>query len=526
MSPRKGRQLGALSIAFGLILLFGAISFFNHHSLHTTNNGVESSGTTTKLRSLKTSGKVIDRTQPKSQGAGSGSVSSSSGSGGSNSDSSSTSDLSRPLSSDLKGWLQSALSKAHDSLSQQLDELERLHGNGNTSSSKSSRSPPTKSKEPTTTVAATVATIPIRATVVTKEHQATDQWLDAVVSNAHQSHVTPQPVALTFTDKTAPTKTQTPAPHQDHGNQITQLFRTLPSAGSSKLHAVTYASHGGRDDRFCRAVESAIRSGVDLVILGWEVEWRGLSQKLEAAHSYAKSLPETDIILFTDAFDVLFADSGASIRSKFLQLATSLNSRIIFSAECGCWPHIIDDMAIIRSGRGGNKTCFDTYPRSPTPYRYLNSGTWIGFAKESADMLAQVIVEAGKEFGNANDQKLVADMYMDGRHGIKLDFFNVLFQSMHMTSTPLPDCNPQFDVELTPDGTWFNKRTNAHPAVFHFNGGGKAHHLEMEGKVWYKRPDENTPEKRRALGAHLLSVPTAVGTGGKLRFDKMCRTYI
>ena len=27
----------------------------------------------------------------------------------------------------------------------------------------------------------------------------------------------------------------------------------------TRLHAVTYASHAGRDDRFCRAVESALR---------------------------------------------------------------------------------------------------------------------------------------------------------------------------------------------------------------------------------------------------------------------------
>lgn len=89
------------------------------------------------------------------------------------------------------------------------------------------------------------------------------------------------------------------------------------SQGGSRIHAVTYASHGGRDDRFCRAVESAVRHDIDLVILGWGVKWTGLSQKLEAAHSYVKSLPGDDIILFTDAFDVLFTDETESIRKKF-----------------------------------------------------------------------------------------------------------------------------------------------------------------------------------------------------------------
>ena len=75
---------------------------------------------------------------------------------------------------------------------------------------------------------------------------------------------------------------------------------------NNSLHTVTYASHGGRDDRFCRTVESAIREGHDLVILGWGEKWKGLSQKLSAAYDYALSLPPQDVILFTDAFDVLF----------------------------------------------------------------------------------------------------------------------------------------------------------------------------------------------------------------------------
>ena len=82
------------------------------------------------------------------------------------------------------------------------------------------------------------------------------------------------------------------------------------------------------------------------------------------------------------------------------------------------------------------KACFDSYPQSPTPYRYLNSGTWIGKADKAADMLLEVMKEAGGSFANANDQKLVADFYIAGRFGIKLDFYNKIFQSMHMTLDP------------------------------------------------------------------------------------------
>ena len=282
-----------------------------------------------------------------------------------------------------------------------------------------------------------------------------------------------------------------------------------------KIHAVTYASHGGRDDRFCRAVESSIRNDIDIVILGWDIKWTGLSQKLQAAHSYVKSLPPSDIILFTDAYDVLFTDKITNIHEKFLSLSNRTNSKIIFSAECGCWPHVMEDKNI----------CLFKYPMSPTPYRYLNSGTWIGYAKDSVIMLQEIIKEAGNDFLNANDQKLVADMYINNRNGIKLDFFNEIFQSMHMTlDPPLPYCNPIQDIILTSNKTYYNKRTNTIPSVIHFNGGGKTHHLEMESKIWYQDASYNTKERREKLASYLLNVPTY--SIGRMRFDVLCGAYV
>lgn len=110
-----------------------------------------------------------------------------------------------------------------------------------------------------------------------------------------------------------------------------------------------------------------MRHEYKLVILGWKLPWKGLSQKLEAAHAYAASLPPDDLLLFTDAFDVLFTAKPEHIVEQFLRS----NASILFSAECGCWPHIMENKG---------KACFDAYPPAPqgSPYRYLNSGTWIG----------------------------------------------------------------------------------------------------------------------------------------------------
>eukprot|EP00603_Paraphysomonas_imperforata_P007361 CAMPEP_0114413500 /NCGR_PEP_ID=MMETSP0103-20121206/889_1 /TAXON_ID=37642 ORGANISM="Paraphysomonas imperforata, Strain PA2" /NCGR_SAMPLE_ID=MMETSP0103 /ASSEMBLY_ACC=CAM_ASM_000201 /LENGTH=370 /DNA_ID=CAMNT_0001581581 /DNA_START=195 /DNA_END=1308 /DNA_ORIENTATION=+ len=310
-----------------------------------------------------------------------------------------------------------------------------------------------------------------------------------------------------------------PPKHEKSENTHSHVLN-VPShsntSGLPTLHAVTYASHGGRDDRFCRAIESAVRHEVDLVILGWGVKWKGLSQKLEAAQSFANALPKDDIILFTDAFDVMFTNDPKHIMETYQSL-TSEGKDIIFAGECGCWPHVTIDHG---------RPCFEKYPVSPTPYRYLNSGTWIGKAAPSAAMLHAVQVEAGKNFANANDQELVADMFMEGRFGIALDYHARLFQSMHLTlDKPLPRCKPIDDIQVVGQGRLYNKRTDTYPAVFHFNGGGKRHHLDLEGKLWYKKSQFNTNEEIEHLRSHRLRAPIATDMSRTLAFEQICPAY-
>jgi hypothetical protein len=302
--------------------------------------------------------------------------------------------------------------------------------------------------------------------------------------------------------------------NNNNNNSISNNPNSIVNNNDAKLHVVTYASHGGRDDRFCRAIESAIRHDIDLVILGWGVKWMGLSQKLEAAHSFASSLPPNDAILFTDAFDVIFAEKTDNMFNKFKKM----DADIVFSAECGCWPHIMEEP----------NTCFNKYPKSPTPYRYLNSGTWVGYANQSTKMLKEIMIEAGKNFGNANDQKLVADMYIAGRFGIKLDFYNNLFQSMHMTlDGKLPRCNPREDIRISDNGkykNYKNYKTNSFPSIIHFNGGGKQVHLSMEKNMWYKEKKYNSIEDRIKLRNHLIKAPTQ--SSGNIRFEEICKGYV
>jgi len=142
-----------------------------------------------------------------------------------------------------------------------------------------------------------------------------------------------------------------------------------------------------------RMAESAARHNITLNILGWGVAWGGLYQKLEATLQFCQSLPPNDIVLFTDAFDVMFLKTSEEILSDY----TAMDTDILFGAECGCWPHVTRD---------GGKECLERYPASPTPYRYLNSGTWMARARAIVRVLTALKNRAGEGFAKSetNDQ--------------------------------------------------------------------------------------------------------------------------
>ena len=129
-------------------------------------------------------------------------------------------------------------------------------------------------------------------------------------------------------------KTEKPPLISPNKARLRSQQQPMKKASGPQLHVVTYASHGGRDDRFCRAIESTYHHNIDLIILGWGVKWTGLSQKLYAAYHYTKALPEDDIVLFVDAFDVMFANTEEYILTRYLD---EHSNDLLFGAECGCW---------------------------------------------------------------------------------------------------------------------------------------------------------------------------------------------
>jgi hypothetical protein len=78
------------------------------------------------------------------------------------------------------------------------------------------------------------------------------------------------------------------------------------------------------------------------------------------------------MVIFTDAYDALYQDGIEHIKKSFLKT----KARLLFSAECGCWPQLQrgpGEEAGVK-WRDGRDLCDNAYPKSPTDYRWLNSG--------------------------------------------------------------------------------------------------------------------------------------------------------
>ena len=54
-------------------------------------------------------------------------------------------------------------------------------------------------------------------------------------------------------------------------------------------------------------------------------------------------------------------------------------------------------------------------------------------------------------------------------------------------------------------------------------GGGKIHHLQMEGEMWYKRKDK---ERLKALGDKSLRIISIKYKTSTLRFRDICADYM
>jgi procollagen-lysine,2-oxoglutarate 5-dioxygenase, invertebrate len=183
-------------------------------------------------------------------------------------------------------------------------------------------------------------------------------------------------------------------------------------------------------------------NGIQPVILGRGRRYPGHGVKIKLVEEYVRAYAtEFSHFIYVDAFDALFFTGLTELMSKF----EGQPHRLVFSAERNCYPD-------------GWKE--PLYPDAPTPYRFLNSGFWMGCSPEVTRMFQLINVDLLLE--QTNDQQVFTDLFLHRQAGIALDYACELCQSL---------ASSEGDVFYNGRiGRVINTLTDQMPCVVHGNG--------------------------------------------------------
>lgn len=228
--------------------------------------------------------------------------------------------------------------------------------------------------------------------------------------------------------------TQQPQPRQLH------VLTVVTDAGSEHLQRLTRVA-----GRFGHRVDVAVPSG--------PVSYNaGFGLKLEATHRYLASLAAAeDLVLFVDGYDAVVAGTAAQIVGRY-EAAVGGRRAVLFNAETHCWPC--------------NFTELNSYPEPPPglgptwPYRYLNSGAYLGPAGLLRDLIAANLDFSDPSFVKTDDQHFFHTLLWGNPAAIQLDYRCQLFTAAFTRAD---------DLVCTPRG-WLNNQTQTYPLVVHHNG--------------------------------------------------------
>lgn len=269
--------------------------------------------------------------------------------------------------------------------------------------------------------------------------------------NAHAYGITPKTASMLcegFAENIIPADEWLPLKLKNSFNYFyrPELVKQIPRSvrpseiegGSMQTHIITV---GTDENKMWGLEQSAKRHGITYLNLGRGVEWgggtmegQGGGHKINLVRSHIQTLPDEDIVLFVDGYDVLFTDNIHSIKERF----DGFDCDILFAAEKSCWPE---------------PTIAPQFPMTPTPYKYLNSGVYMGKVARLNHFFSEVVA-------NDQDDQLWIQKRFLGANGlnVKLDHEGYIFQC---------------DDEVSYDGKQISNGMCC-PCIYHGNGGDDA----------------------------------------------------
>lgn len=226
------------------------------------------------------------------------------------------------------------------------------------------------------------------------------------------------------------------------------------------LHVFTAASHNKQQLK--QLVNSCEKNGMEVDIAGIGLPYKGNGLKLIYLKQYLKKIPDNDLVMLLDAYDVVVQADKATIIKKFLDIGADF----VIAAECHCSP--VPKLKKF-------------YPESPTKFKYINAGTHIGYA-----WFLKKLVQELSPIAYTSDQAQITRYFLKHKDLFFLDYQCEIFFPLSGVKKNEVEYDPVLNQVK-------NLVTGTIPCVVH--GCGKAQ------KAWYQQiydqlytavtPDEN-----------------------------------
>ena len=213
-------------------------------------------------------------------------------------------------------------------------------------------------------------------------------------------------------------------------------------------------------DGYKRFVDSTITYGFPYVCLGFGKPWcgndmakgAGGGHKVVLLKEYLEQFDDDDkrYIIFSDCYDAVLSSPPNLIVSKFRQLQQSFDADIIFSAEAKIWP---------------DYSLASEFPDVGTPYKFLNSGGFMGSIK-NIKKLIKTPIESYDDDQLYYQYEYLKSVRKETSLKIKLDAKAEIFQTLSSHFEQITIDNGISKVK--------NNLTNTTPMVIHGNGGPRS----------------------------------------------------
>jgi hypothetical protein len=237
---------------------------------------------------------------------------------------------------------------------------------------------------------------------------------------------------------------------------------------------------------------SCRRHDISPVMLGWGNKWVGFGKKTTETRDYLKALPDDEIVISVDPFDVVFLCGLDEIEAKFRRMGVRF---LCGALRLGPLLRRVYEREFSRGKIH--------IPHNPTGYDYLNSGTWIstaGYARRLIDWLETELDMKPTDM----DQELLTGIYARDRTIVDIDwrceiFHNLLFKNFMSRRPDLKDLKFY-------DGRVINGTSDSKPCILHASGNAKmepiAQHLGYSSEV--ACPTENNKNYFKKAWFHIL----------------------